>query len=41
MRSWDTPGKMGLKDDSGLSAHEAIAAVTEGGLAEGDLMEGV
>lgn len=32
---------MGPKDDSGLSAHETTAAVTEGGLAEGDLMEGV
>lgn len=32
---------MGPKGDSRLSAHEAAAAVAEGGLAEGNLMEGV
>lgn len=32
---------MGPKDDGGPNAHETTAAVTEGGLAEGDLMEGV
>lgn len=32
---------MGPKGDSRLSAHKAAAAVAEGGLAEGNLMEGV
>lgn len=32
---------MGPKGESGPSTHETTAAVTEGGLAEGDLMEGV
>lgn len=32
---------MSPKGDSGLSAHKTTAAVTEGGLAEGDLVEGV
>lgn len=34
-------GETGPKGANRASAHEAVAAVTEGGLAEGDLLEGV
>lgn len=41
VRSQGGPGEMGPQGNHGQRAHKAIAAVAEGGLAEGDLLEGV